>query len=78
MLGCGGLEHHNSITVLNYYNPCKPLILSDVDDIMEKVKCPVIWVGDFNEFQECAQSLIGEADSEDSVDNWNAAKPLAS
>ena len=41
-------SRHGSITVLNYYNPCKPLVLSDFDDTMEKVRCPVIWVGDFN------------------------------
>ena len=39
---------HNSITVLNYHNTCKPLVLSDFDDIMGKVRRPVIWVGDFN------------------------------
>lgn len=27
----------------------------------------------WDKFQECARSLIGEVDSEDSVDNWNAA-----
>ena len=39
---------HNSITVLNYYNPCKTLVMSDFDDIMGKTRSPVIWVGDFN------------------------------
>ena len=27
----------------------------------------------WDKFQECARSLIGEVDSDDSVDNWNAA-----
>jgi len=36
------------ITVINYYNPCKSLVLLDFDEIMEKVRCPVIWIGDFN------------------------------
>ena len=41
---------HNSITVLNYYNPCKTFVISDFDDIMGKIRCPVIWVGDFNAY----------------------------
>lgn len=39
---------HNPISVINYYNPCQSLVMSDFDEIMEKVRCPVIWVGDFN------------------------------
>ena len=34
--------------MLNYYNPCKTLVMADFDDIMAKVRCPVIWAGDFN------------------------------
>lgn len=39
---------HNSISVINYYNPCQTLVMSDFDEIMEKVRFPVVWVGDFN------------------------------
>lgn len=41
-------SNQNSITVLNYHNPCQPLVLSDFDEIMEKIRCPVVWIGDFN------------------------------
>lgn len=27
---------------------CQSLVLSDFDEIMEKVRYPVIWIGDFN------------------------------
>lgn len=36
------------ITVINLYNPCKQLVIFEFDEIMEHVRGPVIWVGDFN------------------------------
>lgn len=39
---------YNPISVINYYNPCQCLVISVFHEIMEKVRCPVICVGDFN------------------------------
>lgn len=39
---------NKTITVINFYNPCKQLVLSELDKVRECVNTPVIWVGDFN------------------------------
>lgn len=36
------------ISVINFYNPCIQLDSDKLDQIMEKVRSPVVWVGDFN------------------------------
>lgn len=36
------------ISLVNTYNPCQRLSVADLDQIMDKVREPVIWVGDFN------------------------------
>lgn len=50
-LECLAVEAWNregSITIINFHNLCKHLLLSKFDEIMEKVRCPILWVGDFN------------------------------
>jgi len=39
---------NSSITVINMYNPCEPLVMSDFDELMGQVKTPSIWVGYYN------------------------------
>lgn len=41
-------SNHRPITVINLYNPCKQLVMSEFDEIMEHVRGSVIWVWDFN------------------------------
>lgn len=36
------------MSLINFYNPCKPLILSEIEGIINKVTSPIIWVGNFN------------------------------
>lgn len=48
------------ITLINFYNPGN-MMLSDLDEIMNKVRSPVIWVGDFN-----AHNPIWGSESKDS------------
>lgn len=43
-----GSNNRKSVTVINFYNPCNRMTVSDFDDVMEKVRCLVIWAGDFN------------------------------
>ena len=37
-----------SVTVVNFYNPCKPIVLAELDEVMDKVGGHVVWAGDFN------------------------------
>ena len=36
-------SRRNSVTVLNYYNPCKTLVMSDFDDIMGKIRWTAVY-----------------------------------
>lgn len=40
--------NHSSLTVINFYNLCKCLVLSEFEEFMEHVKCPVVWVNTDN------------------------------
>lgn len=33
---------------VNFYNPCKPLVLEEFEEILSKTGSPAIWVGDLN------------------------------
>lgn len=35
-------------TLINFYNPCSQLEVNKLDDVMDQVRNPVIWTGDFN------------------------------
>jgi len=35
-------------TLVNFYNPCLRLEMDKLDDIMDQVRLPVVWTGDFN------------------------------
>lgn len=37
-----------SLSVVNFYNPCQALDADKLDQIMEQVRPPVVWIGDFN------------------------------
>lgn len=36
------------MSIVNFYNPCLPINLSDMEEVMEQIGEPVIWLGDFN------------------------------
>lgn len=40
--------NHSSLTVINFYNLCKCLVLSEFEEFMEYVKCPIVWVNTDN------------------------------
>lgn len=33
---------------MNFYNPCLQLDIDKLDGIMDQVRTPVVWAGDFN------------------------------
>lgn len=39
---------HEWVNIVNFYNPCLPISIGDLEDIMEQIGTPVIWVGDFH------------------------------
>ena len=41
-------EQNGWIYIVNYYNPCKAIIVSELEEVMGQVGSPCIWVGDFN------------------------------
>lgn len=50
-LDCLAVEvcnNQNSISLINFYNPCKLCTLSELEEIMKKIRHPAVWVGDFN------------------------------
>lgn len=36
------------VSIVNFYNPCLPINISDMEEVMEQIGEPVIWLGDFN------------------------------
>lgn len=46
------------INVINFYNPCKHVNTSTLDEILQLVGAPVVWVGDFNAHWKRRVNLI--------------------
>lgn len=40
--------HEGKFNLINCYNPCKPLVQAEFEDILDRVGTPIIWVGDYN------------------------------
>lgn len=36
------------MSIVNFYNPCMQFKISELEEVMEAVGAPVVWVGDFN------------------------------
>lgn len=36
------------VNIVNFYNPCLQINISELEGVMEQIGNPVIWVGDFN------------------------------
>ena len=41
-------ENNKWVNIVNFYNPCLPVSIIDLEEIMEQIGVPVIWLGDFN------------------------------
>lgn len=62
------------ISVINYYNPCEQLVLSELEAIVSRIRTPVIWTGDFNAHNPLWGSQGKDANGtvvEDLLDNIN-------
>ena len=41
-------ENNKWVNIVNFYNPCLPVDIIDLAEIMEQIGAPIIWLGDFN------------------------------
>lgn len=62
------------ISVLNYYNPCRQLVLSEMEALVSEISTPIVWTGDFNAHKPLWGSQGKDANGavvEDLLDNTN-------
>ena len=62
------------ISVLNYYNPCNQLVLTELEALVSRISTPLIWTGDFNAHNPLWGSQGKDANGavvEDLLDNTN-------
>lgn len=61
-------------SLVNFYNPCLRLEMDKLDDIMDQVRPPVVWTGDFNAHNPILGSRIRDGNGvliEDFIDKNN-------